>query len=223
MASHASSPDSVRQVGIWSAAVTAIASLAFDVAVLFPDLTAPRVQIGPLLPSLVLAPAFLALLVSIDFSVPQEKKIWSRLATMFGAAYVPLVTAAYIVELFVVEPMVLSGQADRVALLTVDRTDSVLNAIDGLGYVFMSGASLCVAAAIDGGRLERAIRRLFLVTGVLAVPIVLTYFVDRRFMYVAGLWGVTVPASAILLGIFFYRRSGSPVVPGIAVSGAVHG
>ena len=79
-------------------------------------------------------------------------------------------------------------------------------AVDGLGYVFMSLAALFAAAAFDGGRLERRIRQLLLATGMLGVPILLTYFVDRRFIYAAGLWGITVPASAIFLAAFFRRR-----------------
>ncbi len=162
--------------------------------------------VSALVPSLVLAPAFLALLVSVHTAVPEERKIWTGLAVAFAAVYVPLTTSAYAVELAVVQPLVMRGHADRVALLTLTRPDTILNAVDGLGYAFMSLAALFAALAFEGGRLEMWIRRLFLATGILALPILATYFVDRGFIYVAGLWGITVPSASILLAVYFRRR-----------------
>ncbi len=40
-----------------------------------------------------------------------------------------------------------------------------------------------------------------------AVPIFLTFFVNRSFLFAAAPWSVTISGSAILLAIFF-RRSG---------------
>lgn len=197
----------MHRVGFWSAVIVASAAIAFDIAVGASRLlTAPWDVVGALVPSLVLAPAFLALIVSVHSSVPEEKRGWTRLAAAFAAVYVPLTTSAYVVELAVVEPLVMRGHAGRVALLTLTRMDSVLNAVDGLGYAFMSLAAVFAALAFEGGRLERWIRRLFIATGILAVPILLTYFVDRAFIYLAGLWGITVPGAGILLAIYFRRR-----------------
>ena len=197
---------SVGQLGFWSAVVVAMASVAFDGAFLVGHrLAAPWDVIAPLAPSLVLAPAFLALLVCVHSSVRDEVKIWTRLAVAFAGVYVPLCSTAYIVEMLVVQPLVLRGQADRVALLTLTRGGTVLNAVDGLGYIFMSLATLCAAPAFAGGRVERWIRWLFLANGILAVPIFLTYFVNPLFIYVAGPWGITIPGSTILLAIYFRR------------------
>jgi hypothetical protein len=197
----------MHRVGFWSAVIVASTAIAFDITVVASRLLpAPWDVVGALVPSLVLAPAFLALIVSVHSSVPEEMRVWTRLAAAFAAVYVPLTTSAYVVELAVVEPLVMRGHADRVALLTLTRMDSVLNAVDGLGYAFMSLAAVFAALAFEGGRLERWIRRLFIATGILAVPILLTYFVDRGFIYVAGLWGITVPGAGILLAIYFRRR-----------------
>ena len=59
-------------------------------------------------------------------------------------------------------------------------------------------------------RLERWIRWLFLANGVLAIPIFLTYFVNRSFMWVAALWSVTTTGSALLLVMFFRSASRQP-------------
>jgi hypothetical protein len=38
------------------------------------------------------------------------------------------------------------------------------------------------------------------------VPILLTYFVDRAFLVIAGpIWGIAIPAVSVLLAIWFRR------------------
>jgi hypothetical protein len=171
-------------------------------------LSAPWDAVLPLAPSLLLAPSFLAMLVCANAVVPRDRKIWSQLGVAFAGVYVPLCSAAYIVELFVVEPRILRGAAAETTLLTIVRGDSVFNAIDGLGYIFMSLAALFTAPAFGGSRLERWIRWLFVAHGAVALPIFLTYFVSRTFIYGAALWSVTLSASGVLMAVFFQRFAG---------------
>ncbi len=196
------------RLGYWSATLTASFCVLFTVAAVLTEarlLSAPWDIILPIAPSLLLAPSFLVMLVCANAVVPRARKIWSQLGVAFGGVYVPLCVAAYIVELFVVEPRVLRGTTSETALLTLVRGDSVFNAIDGIGYVFMCLATLFAAPAFRGTQLERWIRWLFLANGALAVPIFLTYFVNRSFIWGAALWSVTITASAVLLAIFFRR------------------
>ena len=197
-------------LGYWSAILTALFCVLFTVAAVLTEarlLSAPWDVILPIAPSLLLAPSFLVMLVCVNAVVSSERKIWSQLGVAFGCVYVPLCVAAYIVELFVVEPRVLRGATSETALLTLVRGDSVFNAIDGVGYVFMCLATLFAAPAFEENRLERWIRWLFLANGVLAVPIFLTYFVNRSFMWGAALWSVTITTSAVLLATFFRRAA----------------
>ena len=69
----------------------------------------------------------------------------------------------------------------------------------------MSAASLFAAFGFANQGPERWIRWTLAATGVLAFPIILTYFVNPSFIYVAAPWGVTVPVSAILLAVRFRR------------------
>ena len=45
----------------------------------------------------------------------------SRLTVAFAGVYVALVSVLYVVELAVVEPLIVSGHADRAGLLTIDH------------------------------------------------------------------------------------------------------
>ena len=67
------------------------------------------------------------------------------------------------------------------------------------------------APVFVGGQLDRLVRCLLLANGVAVVPILLTYFVDRAFLLIAGpLWGLAVPAVAVLLAVSFRRAWQSP-------------
>jgi hypothetical protein len=205
---NATSNNAGVHLGFWAAVVAAASSLSFSLStvLILPGILGPPWDAySSLIPSLVLAPAFLIVLVCVHSMTTADRRIWTRLAVAFATAYVPLVCTAYVVELLVVEPLLLQGETQRVALLTLASKHSIFNAIDGLGYVFMGLATLFAAPAFSGSALDLWIRRLFFANAVLIVPVVLTYFVDRRFIYAAFPWAITVPGATILLALFFRR------------------
>src|SRR5207237_694883 len=150
-----------------------------------------------------LASALRVLLVCLDAATPEQDRIWSRLAVAFAGIYVALVSVVYVVELAVVEPLIVSGHADRAGLLTIDP-GGTLNAIDGLGYTFLGVALLWLAPLFHGTRLKRWARWSLVANGIAIVPIVLTYFVDRAFIAITGpLWAIAIPASCLLMAVSF--------------------
>ncbi len=208
MTTAVASWSAVTRLGAWSALLTVGFTTTFTAAAILTELRllpSPWDAVLPLVPSLLLAPSFLAMLVCTNAVMPRDRRIWSQLGVAFALVYVPLCSAAYMVELFVVEPRVLRGAMEETALLTIVRGDSVFNAIDGLGYLFMSLAALFTAPAFGGSRLERWIRWLLVAHGAMAVPVFLTYFVSRTFIYGAALWSVTLAVSGCLIATFFRR------------------
>jgi hypothetical protein len=206
----------IAQLGFWSAVVAAISSATFMLGAalgIFGVLRHPWDAAAALVPSIILAPSIVALLVSVHHSVPAEKRVWSHAAVAFACVYAPLCSVAYVVELSVVQPMVLRGQSDQVALLTLaqygTQPNTVFSAFDGLGYTFFSLACLFAAPIFGSNRLERWIRWMLIGTGVLGVPTILTYFVDPAFLWMTVPWGITVPAFSVLLAVYFKRLSPS--------------
>ena len=95
------SGSSTARLGFWSAVVAASASLGFLVAsvpVLLGAVAPPWDNVLTLLPSLLLAPALLVLLVCVHHAAPDEKKVWSHLAVAFGGVYTALVCVVYVVS-----------------------------------------------------------------------------------------------------------------------------
>jgi hypothetical protein len=183
------------------------ASLAFMIAslpVLLADVGTPWANILTLVPSLVLAPALLTLLVCLHRTVSVEKQIWSNLSVAFGTVYVALVSIVYIVQLAVLEPLVVRGEEERLVELLSIEPGGVLNAIDGLGYAFLCAALFVLVPAFQHGGRDKVIRLLLIANGAAVVPILLTYFVDRIFLLVTGpVWGVAIPAVSALLAVRF--------------------
>ena len=202
------------QLGFWSAVVAAISSTAFMFGValgIFGVLWHPWDAAASLVPSITLAPSLVALFVSVHHSIPAEKRVWSHAAVAFACVYAPLCTVAYAVELSVVQPLVLRGQADQVALLTLSQygtqPNTVFSASDGLGYAFLSLACLFASPTFGGNRLEHWIRWMLIGTGVIGIPTILTYFVNPAFLWVTTPWRITVPGFSVLLAIYFKRPS----------------
>ena len=198
----------LSRIGFWSAILTA----AFSIAYIIPQLifmffvtpSAKHVELTWLMaPSLLLAPSFVVLMVSIHYLIHEEKRIWSLIGLAFSIIYAVLVSITYYVQLGVAVPYMIEGRSDEIAVLVFEH-GSFLFAIGILGYGFQSLATLFVAFAFNHGKLEKWIRWLFIINGFLVLPVTLQIFLPEL-VYLAGLWAVTFIVPAILLAIVFKR------------------
>jgi len=156
----------------------------------------------PIGASLFLAPSFVVMMVSVHYAAPDEKKIWSHIGITFAVLYAALISIVYVTWLFVVEPHVLRGEANQVALLLF-APGSFLQMVDGLGYTFMGVALFFAAPVFAGKRLDNWIRWLCLLSGPGAVLVFLSYVFYSISLGVAE-W-LIIPAVAILLAMYFWR------------------
>lgn len=192
-------------LGFWSAILTALFTTLFLVGALLGTmglLPQPWDVLIPVGASLLLAPSFVVMMVSIHYAAPDEKKIWSHLGIAFAILYAALISIVYVTWLFVVEPHVLRGQANQVALL-VFAPGSFLQMVDGLGYTFMGVALFFAAPVFAGKRLDNWIRWLCLLSGPGALLVFLSYISYITSLGVAE-WIIT-PVLAILLAVYFRR------------------
>ena len=191
--------------GFWSAVLTAVFTILFlggYIVVAMSLLPPPWDIVLAIGASLLLAPSFVVLMVSVHYAAPAEKQIWSHIGIAFAILYAALVSIVYVTWLFVVEPHVLRGQANQVALL-IFAPGSFLQMVDGLGYTFMGVALFFVTPVFAGKRLDNWIRWLCLLSGPGAVVVFLSYVF---YIPPMGLpeWVIT-PALAILLAVYFRR------------------
>jgi hypothetical protein len=180
---------SANRLGFWSAVLTAVIAAAhFAVGILTPARSgpfAPTANIIPypytsvasfipidyiwLYPGFLLAPTFVVLMVCIHHYAADDKKIFSQIGLSFALIYAAVITTDYFIQWTVVVPSILSGETEGFSLFTQYNPHGIFIALEGLGYLMMSVALLFAAAVFAGGRLERAIRWLFVASFVLAI------------------------------------------------------
>lgn len=206
------------KVGFWSAVLAAVFSLLY---VLFqlaewagllgsaggPESASTPLGIALLLtPSVLLAPAFVVMMIAVRDLVPADRRIWADSGVAFATIYATLIGIVYYVQLTLVMPRMLQGRTDGIEVLLFRPFDSFLYSVDLLGYSSMSLATLFAAFGLLGVPSMRTARLLLLINGLL-LPFLLFQIYVHALIYVAALWAVTFPGAAIALAIVFRRTS----------------
>ncbi len=105
---------------------------------------------------------------------------------------------------FIVAPRIVRGQVAGIEGLLFVPFDSVLYAVDILGYSFMSVATLFAAPVFSRGGVHRMVRWFLIANGLLLRFIALQMYV-HQLIWVAALWTATFPGSTWSLAILFSR------------------
>lgn len=207
---HEKRLENVSRLGFWSAILAAVFGTSYIIAELVSQLGLLGLHDGPLslifrmAPSLLLAPTFVVLMVSIHYYASEENKIWSHVGMSFAIVYMVLVSIVYFVELVVVVPHLQRGEADKVALL-IFEWGSFMFAVDIIGYSFMNLATLFAAPVFSGKRLERWIHWILIANG-LQAPTNAGMILIPFLWNIAALWVITFPLSTVLLAVLFRQR-----------------
>lgn len=213
-------PGSVRQLGFWSALLTAVFAAGWPIGMVLQNVLAPvPAWQGPpaaiaafeplhqlsLYPSLAFAPAFVVLLACLHLAAPDEQKVWSLSGLAIGTIYATMATINYQIQLVAVQPSIERGETAGIELFLMANPRSVFAALAS-SYVYMGLAMLLTAPVFTDRGLERWIRRLFVAVGLMA-PVQLAYqLLDLHLAFAlaaGGVWSVGVPVAATLLAVRF--------------------
>jgi len=222
----------LHRLGFWSAVLTAvIAAVHFAVGILTPARSGPFASTADIIfypytnvasfipidyvwlcPGFLLAPTFVVLMACIHRYAPDGRKVFSQIGLSFALIYAAMITADYFIQWTVVVPSILSGEAEGLSLFTQYNPHGIFIALEGLGYLMMSVALLFAAAAFTRGRLERAIRWLFIASFLLAIGSylglsLLRYDIVAFEVTILTINWVVLIVSGALLSVLF-RRAG---------------
>ncbi len=222
-------PTALKQVGFWSAVLATVFSIGYGLAVIVMIIASAStsttaaapgwqgveayvasfqaIQMLPLIPSLLLAPTFVVLMVCVHSYAPNAKKLWSQVGLAFAIVYATMACVNYIVQLTVVRLSILNRETDSLAMFVMGNSHSIFWALMA-DYVFMNLAMLFAAPVFEGGKLERWIRWLFLANGASAVITVFGIVMDSPMIFLLGSlvpWCVIFSAATILLAVLFKR------------------
>jgi hypothetical protein len=228
----------MSRVGFCSAILTAVFAAAFFLAgILTPPRSgpfAPAANIIPypytnvaafipsdyvwLYPGILLAPIFIVLMVCIHYYAPNDKKIFSQIGLSFALVYAAVIITDYFIQFTIVIPSILSGETAGLALLTQYNPHGIFIALEGLGYLMMSVAFLFIAAVFAGGKLESAIRWIFIAGFILAIVSftalsLLRYDIVAFEVTILTINWIVLIVSGALLSVLFRRAARASFVP----------
>jgi hypothetical protein len=196
-----------RQFGFAAAISAMVASLAYGVPQI---LQVAGVLVWPwdviliFAPSLALAPLFVLAMAAVHVAADETRKVWSLGALSLAIMYAVLVSIVYIIQLGIVIPLGILGEAARVALFACCDRFQPLTAVDLLGYTLMSVSTLLAVPVFPGSGLRRAARLALLANGLLA-PVLILQLAWPGLIYVGALWLVTFPLAMLLVGLLLRR------------------
>lgn len=195
-----------NKIGFWSAVLTFIFGMGYIILQFasfagFPE--EPWHLITLSFPSFWLTLSFVVLIVSIYQYAAEEKRIWGLIALMFAVMYATLNATVYYLQMTMVVPSILNGQADAVAFFEL-KLGTFIYGADVLGYALMSLSTFFAAPIFTGGGLERGIRWSLVANGLLTVPLLLQ--LNLPTFALAALWVITFPVAIALLAVLFKRK-----------------
>jgi len=205
----------VSRLGFWSAAIAALLVFLIDAgmilsAIFFPMTTITSMeaytssfsswQMLPLIPSLLLAPMFVIMMLSIHHYASDDKKILSQLGVSFSLICAVVLSIHYYIQLTFVQQGILNNETAGVWQFAAPNPHSFFWTFAALGYGFMGIALLC-SAPVFAGKPGHAIKWLFIANGIVGIAFL---FGNAMGIFVVNIlasfvWGVLFPIAAILV------------------------
>jgi hypothetical protein len=209
MNKHASS------LGFWSSAVIALLVILIDAgmilsSVLFPMNSITSVesyaksfnslQMLPFIPSLILAPMFVIMMLAIHQYASNEKKVLSQLGFSFSLICAAILSLHYYIQLTVVQQGLLNNEIAGLWQFAAPNPHSFFWTLAALGYGFM-GISLLFAAPVFSAKSERTLKWLLITNGIVGVGFLIGNAIGIFIVNILAsfVWGVLFLIAAMLL------------------------
>lgn len=228
--------DRVREIparlGFWSASLTAaVTVVSFGIAIFTPPRSGPFCARGCVVypysdaaaffprdylwiyPAILLTPLFLMVCMCAHSWVAVKRRVFSGIALMFAAIATGVITFDYFIQIEVIQPSLLKGETDGIALFSQYNPHGMFIAMEDLGYLMMSAAFFFLGAALaTGSRLERTVRWLLMVSAVLGcatfvgMSVAFGNALETRFeLAIITITWTALTIASVMLSILFRR------------------
>jgi hypothetical protein len=187
----------VYELGLWSAVVATI-------LVTIAGITATAsIQPFATIMGFLLTPTFLVVMACIHCYASESKKVFSLVGLSFAIIYATLISLNYFIQLTFVNQSTFD-----VSIFSMTNPQSMMWVIEVLGYFFMGLATLFAAPVFGSGRVEKIIKWLFIVNGILGIGALLGYGMNVPLEIMLGgliVWDIVMPVSTALLAYLFWN------------------
>lgn len=219
-----------RKLGFWSAILTAaLAAATFALALATPPISGPLAvnaiqypytEIVSRFPrdylwmycAMILTLAFIVAAVCIYHDASEERKTLAHIGFVFAVVSGVILFADYFIQVSVIQPSLLSGETDGMALLTQYNPHGLFVVLEEIGYIAMSLSFLFFAPVFsDGTKLDRAIRTILIGAFGLSVlalaAICAIYGIHREYLFEVAV--ITIDFLALIVfGVLLSIRYG---------------
>ena len=131
-------------------------------------------------PAILLSFTFLMMIVSIYHIASNGKKLFGMIGVSFAAMSALVLSADYFVQVSVIQPSLLSGETEGIALLTQFNPHGIFIVLEEMGFLFMSISFLALTPVFSGtNALEKAIKW----TSIISFALVIVSFASIAFIY----------------------------------------
>jgi hypothetical protein len=165
-------------------------------------------------PAILLAIIYIAFMVCIHQYASENKKIFSLIGLTLSLISALTLITDYFIQISVIQPSLIRGETEGIALLTQYNPHGVFIALEEIGYIIMSLAFISLVPVFSGSNaLEAAIRWIYIIGFILIIIsfilISLRYGIKREYRFEVA--AITIEytvliVSGILLSRLFKRE-----------------
>jgi len=163
-------------------------------------------------PGILLAPLYFIVAACLHASTGDGKRALSRVALGFALISATVISTDYFIQIEVMQPSLLRGETDGIALFSQYNPHGIFIALEDLGYLAMSAAFLFEGAVFATGRgIERGLRWTLLIASTLALAaypgLALIYRTNLEYRFEVTVITVnwtTLVVTGVLMSIWFH-------------------
>jgi hypothetical protein len=163
-----------------------------------------NIPIPSLILGFLLVPIFITLMVCLHYNSNNDKKIFSLLGVLFASMYGVLISFNYYLQLTLMQ-----NNSSGLELFAMSNPNSMMWVIEVLGYFFMGLSTLFAVAIFGSTLLEKFIKILFIINGLLGIGGLIGYAIGLSMnILMIGLmsWNIIMPIAALLTFFYFKKQ-----------------
>ncbi|MCL4559131.1 MAG: hypothetical protein M1281_00765 [Chloroflexi bacterium] len=201
-------------IGFWSAVLTTVGGVIYFLVIVWANLSGQftfpppeSIQLFGGIASLLFCPALVVVIASLHTITPAEKKVFSQCSLAFTLLFALSVSINRFTQLGVIRQSLAAGTVEGINWFLPYGDRSIMLGLEMMGWGWFLGLAMLSAAPVfSRGKLERWLRGLMILYGVLGLISAVAFMLASPLSVVGFVaWGLILFIVTGLLAIYFRR------------------
>ncbi len=141
-----------------------------------------------MVPTIIFIILYLITMICLRDRAKDKKQLFGQIAVVFASISTTILLITYFTQLVVIQPALIKGETDGIALLTQFNPHGLFIALEELGYLIMSVSFIFAGLSLGGKtKLEKWIKRIFVASFILTIGsfgfIIATNGLQREYIF----------------------------------------